>query len=274
MPYTAQAPEISLPDTMPRPVGRFLDVAENVTAKWDIQGANRMLMGAKFMAPGPYSPIVEDFDCDTDDDKSEGTVTQAEQVTSAFLMFNLFECSTLSGTLEPEAELAVDVFRKALSEALTRGLMTQVSSTHLNFADDSTALATASSAVEALATVEYGLAQRISNEQGYVFVSNRYFTPLYASGAIVLRDGMAFTPLGHKVISDAGHDALGTIYGTGALGYATTDVTVLDGAGGQIGGGAFNRPRNTIQWLVENYGIVVFNPQHTVRATWTGAVSG
>jgi hypothetical protein len=255
-----------LPAMRPRPWGRFIDVVPEIKVASD--GVDRVARGAKWMAPADLTPIVVDFSCGVDDDKDTGNLGLTETTTAAFLSFNLLTCSTLSGDLEPLAAYTEYAFAATISEALTIAATTQLSASHLNLATNSTALAANTNLTEVIATIELGLAQRISNEQGYIFISPRYLAAAVTSGVVSIINGVLYSPGGHIVISDAGHRPYNVLYGTGALGYAISDTIQPSGRTGEL-----DRTRNLVSWLSENYGLIAFNPAWSVKATLTGGVS-
>lgn len=270
MAYTGMGPEIRLPELPERPWGRFIDVVPQLDVTVD--GTDRTPMGARWMAEAAYSPIIQDFDCEAlpaeEVEKQAGNLVLGETTSAAFLSFNLFECSTLSGDMGPFFDYVQRTFDSLVSEALAWAATHALTGDHLNLAANSTNLGASDSTVEAIARIESGLAQRISNKRGYVFIPVRRLAEAVSDGAVFLSGGQYVTPAGHFVISDAGHNNDGTFYGTGALGYSVTNPQDLSGPEGQI-----DITRNTRRWLRENYGLIAFNPNHSVRTVHAFAES-
>lgn len=265
MPYI-HGPEIFLPEMRERPWGVFRDVVPEI--KVGDGGVDRTARGATWMTPGELTPIVVDFSCNVDDDKDTGNLALTARSTAAFLSFNLLQCSLLSGDLDPLVGYASWAFDATISEALALAATTQLSASHLNLNTNSTAVAGSTSLVETIASIELGLAERISNQQGYILIPPRYLAGAVTSGVISRMDGVLYSPGGHKVISDAGHRPYNVIYGTGAMGYSIMDTFEPSGRNGEL-----DRTRNIVSWLSETYGLVAFNPAWSVKATLTGGVS-
>lgn len=270
MPITGQGVEIRLPMMTSLPWGLFIDEVPRISIVDAYEGRDRTLLGARFMAQGALSPIIVDFDCeyieDPEDEKT-GNVTLEQREVVAFEFHNLFECSELSGDMSDFAGMLRRTFEATASEALTFLATANTPSAHLNLATDSTALAASTSPTDAIGAVEKGLRDRISNLAGYIFVPPRQLAAAMAAGAVRLMDGRLISPAGHTVISDAGHQGDGTFYGTGAMGYAVTNPEFIGNQGEM---GELDRTRNIRRWLVENYGVVAFNPAWSVRTTLSG----
>lgn len=273
-------PEVFLPALQPRPWGRFLDAVPNITEQFidtnenTGETVNRTARGAKFMAEAALSPIIVDYTCGVDDDKTEGNLGLTLTEAAGFLSFNLLTCSTLSGDLDPLKNYVNRNFNATVSEALAYAATNPISADHLNLADDSDVVSASTSLVDVIGAIEAGLAERISNEQGYIFISPRYLAAARSAAVLTFFNGTLYTPSGHIVISDAGHRPYNVVYGTAGLGYSITnaeDLDSLDHSGSVSRGSEGNR--NLVTWLKENYGLVVFNPNWSVRSTLTGGVS-
>lgn len=255
-------PEIFLPELEDRPWGRFIDVVPMVDVT--VQGTDRTPMGVKLMAEAAMEPIVADFDCTYDVVvKDAGNLGYNEVSSSSFVVFNMLECSTLSGDMSIAGEYARRSARDLVSEALAFAATTQVSVDHLNFADDSTDLGAAATIVDAIGLIEDGLGDRISNKRGFIFIPLRSLASAMAAGVVQRVGSSLLSPAGHRVVADAGHDA-DVVFGAGQIGWSMTDARMLSGEDGQI-----DITRNTRTWLSESYGVIVFNPNHAVRSTLT-----
>lgn len=261
MPFTGQGVEIYLPEMESLPWGLFTDVVPEIPVTDLYERRDRTAAGGKFMAPGALSPIVQDFDCDTDDDKT-GNITLSEEETAAALIMNLWECSELSGDLRPGRDLMKQTFEATLSEALAFiATSPAISASHLNLTTNSTALAAPTDPTDAIGVIEDGLRERISNRRGHIFVPPRHLAYVMGDGSVFLRGDQLVSAAGHRVISDAGHVGDDTFFGTGSMGYSVReqDVTGDDGE--------LDRTRNIRSWLTEAYGVIFFNPAWSVRAT-------
>lgn len=281
MPVIGQGVEVRLPLMTPLPWGLFTEAVPRIPVIDNYEGKDRTPLGAKFMAMGALSPIIVDFDCDTygeDTEDKTGNITLTEEDTIAFEMHNLFECSELSGDLSETGSMVRRTFEATLSEALTRIATSNTPTAHTNLQTDSTALAGAANPTEAIGIIEAGLRARISNLAGYIFVPPQHLAYVIADGSVhhMMDEPMAGAPAGmsggrlvsaagHAVISDAGHDGDDIFYGTGSMGYSTTNVDMLANGDGMLG--ELDRTRNIRRWLVENYGLVVLNPAWSVRST-------
>lgn len=278
MAYTGMGPEIFLPELEERPWGRFIDVVPNIKDRLFVQGTDRTAAGARWMAEAPLSPIIQDFDCDLVEvaEKVAGNISFDEVTTAAFLMFNMFECSELSGA-QRMGELSDYVGRSlaaVASEALTWAATHALDADHLNLAVNSDALAASSSAVEAIGRIEAGLGQRISNKRGYIFVPLRHLAETMSESVVSVDNGTLVSTAGHRVIADAGLNNASDFFGTGSIGWALRDDDSLGEGGFETGpAGVLDRTRNIRRWLTETYGFVAFNPAHSVRTTYTFAES-
>jgi len=263
MAYTGMGPEITLPATRRRPWGTFKEVVPEI--KVESEGADRTAMGVRYMAPGAYSPILADYSCSSTDTKT-GNMTLTEVVQPAYLSFNLLECSTLTGSERRLEGDLNDIYEATISEALAQAATgLRLSTSHHTLWNDSTILTTGANITETIGNIEDGLAERISNEQGYIFVAPRVLAAAKAAGAVFILDGQLYSPGGHLVVSDAGHGFDNWVFGTGAIGWSVLPVPGTEHS--------FDRSRNINLWMREHYGLVVFNPAHSVRAAITGAAS-
>jgi hypothetical protein len=250
-----------------RPWGRFIDLATEV--KIESSGVDRTARGAKWMAPGELSPIVVDYSCGVDDNKSTGNVTFTEVDQPGFLFFNLFRCSTLSGDLDDVREWTDDSFESIKSEALAYAATTAITGSHYNLATHSTQMQNATSVTDVVGFVEMGLADRISNQRGYILMHPRYLANAVAAYVIRQEGDILVSPSGHKVIADAGVRPYNVVYGTGSLGWA-----IMSGPDDANMRSYLDRTRNIATWFKESYGIVVFNPAWSVKSTITGGYPG
>lgn len=270
-------PEVQLPAMKSTPWGRFIDLVPEVKVVAEggrddgtmIAGVDRTARGARFMAPAAMSPIIVDYTCGVDDDKSGGTLGLVEVQQPGFLSWNALSCSTLSGGLDSQRAYTAEVFNATISEALAYAATVRLSAQHYSLATNSDPLAASTSLVDVIGAIEGGLAERISNEQGYIFISPRYLAAATASFTLRLVDGVLHSPSGHIVISDAGHRPYNVVYGTGAMGYSLMGGPVDDNMDSYL-----DRTRNIVKWLKETYGVVVFNPAWSVRSTLTGGAIG
>jgi hypothetical protein len=262
---------VDLPPLRPRPANLFTDVAVDISSQLKSDGVERTARGARFMYLGQLQPIVKPFWCNVDDDKSTTNITMNNQgVSAAFLSYAWFQCSGLSGDLgwmPPMVEMAQE---SLISHALAFAATTiMLPGEHMSLAESATDVGNGSTILDSLARVEDGLAEKASNAQGVVFIPIRQLANLVSLGTLGEGPDKGYlTPAGHRVISDAGHQGDNTIFGTTQLGYATQspDPEDLNDYVAQ-----FNRVHNDIRWLAETYGLVVFNPAHTVKSTLTGA---
>jgi len=227
-------------------------------------GTSRIAMGVKFQTLGALSPRIEAFDCpDGDDGFTAGSIDLTDREQPGFRIFDLIEtklrCLLAGGDAGQVLKDNADLL---LSEALTTAATTQITADHLNLADDSTSVGSGA-IVAAMGLIEDGLADRISNAQGYIFVPITLLASAKSTGVVRLVDGALMSPAGHKVISDAGHGSQSTLYGTAQLAYALSGTEVRGGPGDYV----FDPTNNTIAYLSETYGLVVFNPAFSVRAT-------
>ncbi len=264
---TAGAPEgfgieVSLPALPLRDVGLFTQVVPMIDTMF--AGADRLGFGAKWLQRDALHTAVTTIAdvCDPDSVIDVDEIDVSVGSTLPFGFNQSLRCSTIGGLDQVEINAMLDSDEEATrSEALTRALTTSLGGDHLNFVDDSTAVA-GGTMQEAMGAIEQGLGQRISNLRGYIFVPLTLLGAARSSGGVRLLDGYLVSPAGHLVVADAGHESQNTIYGTGAIGYAVSAPIQVMGGGFQL-----NRNTNVLTGVRARYGVIAFNPEHTVRST-------
>lgn len=272
MPTLVNPMVVDLPPLRLRPANKFTDVARDISAQFKDGGIDRTARGASFMYLGQLQPKVAPFWCNIDDDKSTTNITlNKDGKAAAILSYSWFQCSGLSGDLGWMPPLVETTYEGLISHALAFAATTiMLPPEHMSLAKSAADVGNGSTILDALGRVEDGLAERASNYQGVVFVPIRSLANLVSLGTFGEgADGGFITPAGHLVIADAGHQGDNTIYGTTQLGYAIQtgiDTSELNSPVAQ-----FNRVHNDVRWLAETYGLVVFNPAHTVKSTLQGA---
>jgi hypothetical protein len=257
--------EIQLPDLLLRTRGLFTDVVPTVDMVYagpDGTLADRTGFGARWMGRDAYDVLMDTIvGCDEDDTFTSEEIDLVEQDTLPFSYATTMRCSTIGGMGMPEIndwldddEMAIRSFAFAAA-ATTTG-------THLNLVDESTGLGAGADMAAAMGLIEQGLGQRIANLRGYVFVPLTLLTEAVNLGAVITEGGEYVTPAGHRVIADAGHTAQNTLYGTGAMAWALSPPVPVVGNDGW-----FDRGRNRLVGVRQRYGLVAFNPLHSVSAT-------
>jgi hypothetical protein len=262
---------VDLPPLRARPANLFTDVAVDISAQFKDDTADRTARGASFMYVGQIQPKVVPYWCGVDDDKSTtNLVFNKDGKAAAILSYAWFQCSGLSGDLGWMPPFVDSTFELLISHALAFAATTiMLPPEHMSVAESATDVGNGSTMLDALARVEKGLADKASNAEGVIFIPIRNLANLVSLQAIALGDGGFRTPAGHRVVADAGHQGDNTIYGTTQLGYALQTPVPSEELNSPVA--QFNRVHNDIRWMAETYGLVVFNPAHTVKSTLTGA---
>jgi hypothetical protein len=250
---------VELPRIELRPWGLFTDVVPELDLVR--QGTDRTGAGAKFMTRGDITPNAEEVDCVIDENFLEREIELTERVQLPFSTYNMIRCSTVTIEASDLNEWVLDDGRLLESAALTFAVTSSISPDHLNFAFDSDALAGGTDVVEVVGQVESGLGARIGNGRGFIFVPLLHLGAAIGGGAVENRDGILVSAGGHFVVSDAGHVMTDTVFGTGAMGYSLLGFRLITGPEGNL---ELSVNRRTA--IVQAYGVVVFNPDHSVRS--------
>jgi hypothetical protein len=250
-----------LPTVELRTRGLFIDAATPVDLVRE--GTDRTGMGASYMSVGDIGPgTLVLIDCDSVEDFSDQQIvlTQRDQ-----LPFSQYAQIVCTGDIDDATltDAVATVARLTASAMLARGLTLEVSG-NLDLAAQSDSVGAGTGIANAVGLVEDGLGDRIANGRGTIMVPLRLLAPAMAD-ASVMDDPNSPTglssPAGHVVVSDAGHGDT-NIYGVGALGYSLTEARSLSGAD------PWHDPdTNEVFAGFSRTGIVIYNPDHAVRAT-------
>jgi len=255
-------PEIFLPRLELRPWGLFTQVVSEVDMmRGDI---DRTGFGAKWIVRNALTPNAVPVDCDVEEAIDTREINLDTEETMPFSSFDMLQCSTIGGLEMPELNrmlLADEELTR--SAALTLAITTQITPDHLNLLDDSTLLGAGTDIADAMGLIEDGLGDRIANARGHIFVPLRLLAAAFDHSAVFLRDGELSSPAGHRVISDSGHGLNDHLFGTGSIAYSLTAPKMVTGEG------HLDRTTNTLLGIWQRYGVVAFNPLHSVRATVT-----
>lgn len=267
MPSLVNSPNITLPALRLRPGQLFIDVATDISAQFKEDGVDRTARGAVWLALGSLAPIVKAYWCNIDDDKSTGNITLTTPTNAGALQYNHLTCSAIGVDGPWLSDLVDGTVRDLASHALAFMATTQMLPPgHINFLENGTNVGPGSTIIDSLERVEEGLAERASNYQGQIAVPIRRLAELVSLGVLHFNGDRMFSPAGHEVFADAGHQGDNTIFGTTQLGYSIQSSVDLNDYVSVL-----NRVHNDIRWMAETYLAVVFNPNHTVYATVTGS---
>lgn len=253
----------TLPALPLRTRGLFIDAATEVDLTR--QGRDRTGLGASFYDQGDITAgTLVLIDCDSTEDFTDQQITLTQRDQMPFSQYVQVICQ---GDVDEEAlQGYVDVVERLTASAmLTRGLTVEVAG-NLDLATASDSVGAGDDVADAIGLIEDGLGDRIANARGYIFVPLRYLSVAIGSGGVEVDASSPtnlFSPAGHVVISDAGHmDA--NLYGTGALGYSLTVAQPLSPRG------PWRDPdTNEVKQGFTRTGVVLYNPDHAVRATVT-----
>ena len=251
-----QLPQIPL-----RPWGLFTEMVPEIDLTRS--GTNRVGFGATIMDKGDIVVgTLLAIDCDSTDDLNNDTIALTQRDQLPFTQTLFMSCT---GDIDPETlnEQLDDVARLTRSAALVRALTAGVG-TSLDLAGNSDSVGAGADMADAIGLVEDGLADRISNGQGYIFISPRQLAEAVSTNLIIVIGDRLFSPAGHRVISDAGHQDA-NVYGTGSLAWSITDAKSLIG----VLNAWLDIDNNIMSQGWQRTGLVLFNPDHAVRATIT-----
>lgn len=258
--------EIELPRLPLRVGGLFTAVVPQVDIM--AEGADRTGFGAKWIIRDAYDVMLDTIpECSADDSFQAEEIDLTTAETLPFSAADMISCTTIGGLSMPELNAMLDDDVEATrSFAFAAATTTQISVDHLNLADDSTDVGPGADVVAAMGLIEDGLGDRIANLRGYIFVPLTLLAEAVRDGS-VQRDEMTgelTSPAGHLVIADAGHGPQDTLFGTGAMAWGLSPAIPVTDSGGWV-----DRSRNKMAAVRQRYGVVAFNPNHSVRATVT-----
>lgn len=193
----------------------------------------------------------------------------------AFTVFEFQErltCSAIGGWSQEEiSEWTRVEAQAAFSAALAKQAMYgSYGATALpDLYNTRTQLANASTALEALAIVEDGLAVRSLGRRMMIHVSPGILTRLVAAGAVTMRNGQWVSPTGHYVVADAGYlpdpvASQSTIFGSAPIHYASNGITLRGDYT------TFDFVHDDIEAFASGHAIVWFETAFTVSSTVTG----
>lgn len=258
MPTTlSMGAEIRLPMLELVPWGLFTDVVPEIDLA--VQGTDRTALGGKWVTRDAYTVDLDTYTCAADDDINDDVITlEPGRETLPFMQHQMISCSTVWVNMDWLNDWLADDARMTRSAALVKAVTTAITANHLNFVDDATALAGSNSMAKGIALVEDALSERILNGRGYIFVPPILLAHAMNDG-IFVSNGELVSPRGHRVICDAGHQDT-TLYGTGAMGWSITEAQRISGDLG-----VFEFSDNTQYGAYTRYGVVFFNPAHTVK---------
>ena len=268
MPTLVNPKVIDLPPLRLRPGSLFVDVATDISSQFKDGDTDRTARGASFLSLGALAPIVKAYWCNIDDDKSTPNITTTADTQAGALQFNSLMCSAIGVDVNWLSSVVEGTVRDLASHALAFLATTQMLPPgHLNFLENGTDVGNGSTIIDSLERVEDGLAERASNYLGQISVPIRRLAELTSLGVLSREaDGRVYSPAGHEVIIDAGHQGDNTIFGTTQLGYSIQSSVDLNDYVSVL-----NRVHNDIEWMAETYLLAVFNKNHTVRSTVTGS---
>ena len=254
-------PTVVLPQIPLRTRGLFIDAATEVDLTR--AGTDRTRLGATFMDQGAITTgTLVLIDCDSTDDFTDQQIELTTLDQMPFTQYLQIVCqgdiddATLQGYLD-------DAERLTASAMLARGLTVEVSG-NLDLAAQSTSVGAGTGIAAAIGLLEDGLAERIGNGRGTILIPLERLSAAITAGGVEVDPASPtnlFSPAGHVVVSDAGHQDA-NLYGVGALGYSLTETRSISGSG------PWRDPdTNEVKAGFERAGIVLYNPDHAIRAT-------
>lgn len=267
---TAMAPVVRLPALPLRTRGLFADVIPMVDTT--VNGVNRLSFGARYWAPSivaSLEPVA--FDCDNDEGPYEPAITfdgsgEATNVDPWTATAGV-TCSTipLDGD-ESLADIALDEVRMALSATLARAA-TSTAVTTVNLSDAAVDAGDWGDVGDALEALEASMATLIGNRRGYIIMPVSALAKAVDANAVRIAGDLLETPSGHLVVADAGA-AVDKIYGVGQIGWSVVDPRLIDE------NGHLNLTRDTVTFLAQAEGIVVFNQATVASVGYEAPVEG
>jgi hypothetical protein len=256
-------PRTRLPQIPLRTRGLFIDAATPLDLV--VAGTDRTGLGATYMDQGAITQgTLVLIDCDSTDDFSDQRIALTQRDQLPFTQYLEIVCqgdidgATLQGYLD-------DVERLTTSAMLARGLTVEVSG-NLDLAAQSTSVGAGTGIAAAIGLLEDGLAERIGNGRGTILVPLLLLAAAITAGGVEVDSASPtnlFSPAGHVVVSDAGHQDA-NLYGVGALGYSVTPARPLSGSGPWV-----DPDTNETKAGFSRTGLVAYNPAHAIRATVT-----
>ena len=255
---SAMAPVLMLPPLPLREVGLFADVIPTVNTV--VQGADRRLNGGRFWGPS-IDPILvpTEFDCETDEEIVPSITLDGPEAFMPWTISSGIECSAMPLDEGNLGDMVIDEVRKSLSASLAWAA-TRTSPTFVNLSDSAVSKGSFANAADAFHAVEEGLGDVIGNRRGFVIMNVGLLAKALAANAVVRTGTMLQTASGHRVVADAGA-APDVVYGTGQIAYSMSDARLLDQ------NGALNITRDTVRFLAQAAGLIVYNPDTVVSAT-------
>lgn len=253
----------------------LLSAADQIpTATLTRDGVSRMAAGITWLPWGEGSLTAAAVGCNVVYDK-DGRALPEIAVQPAFLLYDGLLCSTLGGALD-EMWARLDYnFDLYLSSAFAAELASGTASGGLGLKGDATYVprVVSGSAVPlmtGMAHLEANLADALNGGIGMIHLTPGLLGIARAEGIVEWDDGQYRTATGHVVIGDAGFTGQVTpqgqsaassgqawIYSSGRVWYATTRAERLDGEPGEA---ATKVRRNEDRPLMEEYGLVAFDP--------------
>lgn len=230
--------------------------------RWAMTGLETVTFGCPTVRAVPEYPCQE----------LTWATPEGFSTTSKFLPFRIEEsitCSTIGAWSPEELEdwaqrEARAIYSAALARQVWGGDYTVstsgktvadiTESTLASEADEVTANGT--TPLDALASVEYGLGQRLLG-QGMVHMTVDVLARLKSTGVVERIGEQYFTPSGHIVVADYGYYNNGYVYGSGMVGYDTTGFTVNTG---------WKTSHNDLIVYVSAYAVVEFEACPVVKA--------
>lgn len=254
---SAMAPVLMLPQLPLRSVGLFVDAIPTVNTV--ISGADRRSFGGRFWGP-TIDPILipTEFDCEGDEEILPSIDLEGSEAFMPWTIVSGIECSAMPLDEGNLGDVVVDEVRKSLSASLAYAA-TQTAPTFLNLSDSAVDQGSFAEAAGAFQAVEEGLGNLIGNRRGYVIMNVGLLAKAMDASAVVERGGMLQTASGHLVVADAGALS-GVVYGTGQIAYSISDARLIDD------NGSLNITRDTVRFLAQAEGLIVYNPSTVVSA--------
>jgi hypothetical protein len=271
-------PLFQLPAPDLRPLGLFEQTA------YRIPWVNRYAQGVTFQ-PYDFTDLTLD-DIPADLCATEGDLAAARECLAWVTQtgFNVIDQYTGQTREEDEASMRENIavrWERLISEAFARELLAGAGGSNHNLTTDAEDITGGgiSTVRGAIAELEEVMARgtatssQLGNTLGMIHMTPSALVYAVTNGTISYNNGRYFSPGGHRVVADAGYQVTETtttdLYGTGpvywALGERQARMDALSD------GMSWSSKKNTLLWVEQAMGIILYAPDSVWKATATKA---